>query len=182
MAKNIFRNNSGTRYLNALFYETTGMDKSTVVYTLKDKTHEGYPSLKEKYLSCEDLTEYSFAINYLDGWEHWQMLCNCSWFEEYLLQWRGELHERLRSKALNTIKSIAESGEKDALAANKYLLEYLKGDGKRPVGRPKAHKEAKSTRADTARVDDDYARIVKGVGLPGLGMPRNRPETALRAV
>lgn len=171
MLKSIFRNSSGTRYLNALFYETTGTDKSTVVYTLKDKAHEGYPSLKEKYLEADDLTEYRFAVSYLDGWEHWQMLCNCSWFQEYLEKWRAELKEKVRSRALSVIRQIADGGEKDALAANKYLLETLrKPVDARKVGRPRertTQAQLNATRLSNEEINTieaDYARLVKGVG------------------
>lgn len=162
--KSIFKNSSGTRYLNALFYETTGADKSTVVYTLKDRPHEGYPSLKEKYLAADDVTEYQFSIQYLDGWEHWQMLTECVWFKPYLEIWREELREKVRSRALATIRQIADDGEKDALAANKYILEWLRKPKEAvKVGRPReraAPGKLTLVQPSNTEVDDDYNRIM----------------------
>lgn len=120
-----FKGDNANYLLNDLFYETTRADKSSVVYTLKDEDHAGYPSLKRLYLETNDPTEYKFARNYLHNWEHWQRLTACNWFKEYLTSWRNELLTKLQSSILSKIQLIASSGSKEAFAANRYLLEAL---------------------------------------------------------
>lgn len=121
--KPLFKNAMGTRFLRELFYETTNADKSNVVYTLKNEDHEGYPSLYRIYMTYEDPTEYTFAIDNLADWEHWERLLECSWFKEYVTKWRREAEIRQKSKALARVLEESRSGSKEALNANKYLLE-----------------------------------------------------------
>lgn len=107
----------------ALFFEMTGADKSTVIYTLKDEEHEGFPSLREAYLSCEDPTEYIFANDYLGGWSHWEKLLKCTWFKPYIKRWRHELELKIKSDALRRIKAESKTDSKNAFTANRFLLE-----------------------------------------------------------
>lgn len=160
---NKFRSEQNARYLKALFFETTLSDKSTVVYTLKDQDHLGYPSLYRLYMEVNDPTEYRFATQYLDGWEHWEMLCRCSWFQPYVERWRREMEIRMKSSALAKIMAEAKSGGKEAFSANKYLIE--KGWEPKEAsrrGRPTKDdiKQAASEIALTnSRLNDDFERI-----------------------
>ena len=160
---NKFRTDNNIRYLKALFFETTDADKSTVVYTLKDREHMGYPSLYQLYMETNDPTEYTFATQYLDGWEHWEMLSSCSWFKPYVERWRRELELKVRSEALLKIRESAKEG-KDSFAANKFLLE--KGWTKdKPSGRGRPKKEdiakaADQIAQDRNRVEADFNRIL----------------------
>jgi hypothetical protein len=160
-----FRNAVGTRYLKALFFEETGADKSTVVYTLKDQDHEGFPSLYRLYMETNDPTEYRFATAYLDGWDHWEILTKCSWFSPYVERWRKELQLRLASSALARIMSEAKTNSRESFTANKYLLErgwMPKED--RKTGRPskQAVREAAHEIASQAKqVNSDFDRILK---------------------
>src|SRR3990167_1337022 len=95
---NPFKNASGARLTQALFYEETGADKSSVIYTLKDQDHEGFPSLYRLYIEMEDILEYEFANKYLDNWSHWEWLTQAGWFKPYVLRWRKELELKIRSK------------------------------------------------------------------------------------
>jgi hypothetical protein len=162
---NPFKPTSGRRYLKGLFYETTLADKATVVYTLKDHDHEGYPSLYRLYLQEKDPTEYRFASKYLDGYSHWEELCGCSWFRSYLERWRRELELYIKSQALVNIFEEADHPEgKNFFNANKYLLErgWIEKE-KNTRGRPSKQdiKEAASAIAqERDRVEDDYERIV----------------------
>lgn len=165
---NKFRNDSGTRYTKALFYETTLADKSTVVYTLKDDDHEGFPSLYQLYMQCGDLTEYEFAKNYLDGWEHWEILTKCVWFAPYVERWRKELFLLVSAKALRNVQRIANDREATgSMAANKYLLEkgWAKASDNK-VGRPSKDaikRKALEMMTDENLISDDYARMNKEV-------------------
>lgn len=161
---NKFRNATNSRYLKGLFYETTDADKSTVVYTLKDVDHQGFPSLYQIYMEVGDPTEYLFATATLDGWEHWEMLTNCTWFKPYVDRWRRELELKIRSDALIRIREEAKNrASANSYAANKFLLEKgwaPKETGSR--GRPKkedVRKEAEVIALADKRIKNDYERI-----------------------
>ena len=121
---NKFRSSIGSRYLKGLFYEEgSPLNKDSFLYTLKDKDTKGYPSLYRLYMEKEDLTEWEFANEYLDGFEHWEMLCACNWFKPYVERWRRELELKLRARALSAIRDEATSESKNSYYANKFLLE-----------------------------------------------------------
>lgn len=134
---NKFKNASGAYLTLNLFYETS-LDKTQVVYTLKERDHAGFPSLYLAYMSANDPTEYSFATTYLDGWTHWERLLKAGWFKGYVDAWRKELELRLRSEALIRIRASASSESKEAFQANKYLLngQWKSRPEKRRAGAP----------------------------------------------
>jgi hypothetical protein len=162
-APNKFRNSKGNRLTKSLFFEMVNADKSSVLYTLKDQEHEGFPSLYQAYMECGDLTEFQFANAYLDGWNHWEMLCDCSWFKPYVERWRKELHLKVSAKALANIKRIADDREATgSMQANKYLLEKGWVDKKSAVGRPSKDaikRKADEMVADMSEVAEDYRRM-----------------------
>lgn len=130
---------NNSRYTKALFLEESYDDRSTVLYTLKDVDHDGYPSLYRKYLEMGDLTEITFARTYFDGWEHWQMICESSWFKPFISRWRRELELTMRAKALAAVLEVANTPDhKSSYEANKWLLGgYWKDpDTKNKQGRP----------------------------------------------
>jgi hypothetical protein len=115
---------NNARFTRQLFYEMTGSsDKDYAIYSLKDRDHKGYPSLYRLYMETDDPTEYEFATKYLDGWEHWNMLCNCDWFQPFVARWREELRLREAASRIRAIRKEADEGGRNALAALKYLLE-----------------------------------------------------------
>ena len=158
--KTPFRNASGARYLKGLFFEES-RDKSSVVYTLKDHDHEGFRSLYLLYMECGDLTEYKFAMSHLDGWEHWEMLTSCSWFQPFVERWRRELELSVRSSALANILAVAkDSANPTSYHANKYLLDGQWRPSKR--GRPSRDEiKAELHKATTTarEVEEDAARV-----------------------
>lgn len=165
-----FRNAANGRYLKGLFFETTGADKASVSYSLKDWDHPVgdvvYPSLYRLYMETEDLTEFEFANAHLDGWEHWEMLCNCAWFQPYVSRWRKELSLKIKARALNRLKAEAASSSKNAFLANRFLIEkgwVEKEDGK-GRGRP-SKDEVKAAATELAiverRIEEDYERLQK---------------------
>ena len=128
---------NNSRYTKGLFLEESYEDRSTVLYTLKDVDHDGYPSLYRKYLEMADLTEIEFARAYFDGWEHWQMVCAAPWFKPFITRWRKELELTLRARALNAVKAVADNPDhKSSYDANKYLLSGNWKTEKDKVGRP----------------------------------------------
>lgn len=165
----LFKNDSGTWYTKALFYETTLADKSTVVFTLKDEDHMGYPSLYRLYMECDDPTGYLCAITHLGGWEHWLKLKECDWFKEKLDRWNEELEVKLRAYALmRLVKEASNVGSKNYTEINKMLLNrgwILDEGGKRKRGAP-SKQEIKDAANDIAvrnkTLNEDYLRVVKG--------------------
>ncbi len=163
--KNKFRTPQGKPLLQRLFFETTLADKATVVYTLKENDHNGYPSLKRLYLETKAPTEYSFAMTYLSDWGQWEALCNCKWFHPHLARWRRELELLIKSSALVNIMGEAENTlGKNHFIANKYLLERGWVPKEHQVrGRPSKQdiKDAATEMArEQERVDDDFERLL----------------------
>lgn len=140
-------------------------DKSSVVYTLKDQDHEGYRSLYRLYMETRDPTEYKFATTFLDGWEHWTILCECAWFKPYVERWRTELQLKIASESLARIMAEAKTNSKESFTANRYLLERgwePKDSSKR--GRPtKAAVKAEASRiaSETVQINSDFDRLLR---------------------
>lgn len=159
--KNKFKTPQGVLYLRGLFFEETGADKSTCVYTLKDEDHMGFPSLYRIYMEMEDPTEWRFANEALDGWKHWQSLCEASWFQKYLNRWREELELKMKGRALVEIQATASNPDsKNHYNANRFLLEggwKDKPSGKR--GRPSKEEIKNEAHRQISREVEDLKRI-----------------------
>lgn len=159
-----FKNTQGARLTKGLFFETTGIDKSSVLFTLKDDDHLGYRSLRQLYLQEGDPTEFKFAVSHLDGWDHWQELCSCSWFKPHLSKWRSELELKIKSAALARIMVEAKTSSKNSFMANRYLVERAwESRGESRAGRPSkaqireaAHEQA----SDVSRINSDFDRLL----------------------
>lgn len=161
-----FRNASGSRYLNALFFEHY-LDKETVLYTLKSKDHNGYPSLYRLYMELADPLEYTFANTYFEDWDHWKTLTECNWFKPYITKWRKELELKIRSEALVRLRQDAEGDSKTSVSSNKYLLEGGWKD-KAEKGRPSKddiRKAAKEEVSVSNQINEDFLRISSIDGL-----------------
>lgn len=158
---NSFKDSMNRWYTKGLFWETCFPEnKSRATYTLKEQEHKGLPSLKQLYLDSEDLTEYSFATEYLGGWLHWKTLCKCAWFIPHLSDWREELEVRIRSKGIKSMieHSLTPKGQTSA----KWLAE--KGWVEKKRGAPSASEvkaELKQQAGIHAEVEDDLLRLVK---------------------
>lgn len=162
-----FKSSNGNVYLKGLFFEETGADKSTVVYSLKDQDHEGYPSLYRLYMEANDPTEWTFSQKYLDGWDHWERLCQCTWFTPYVTRWRKELQLRLASAALARIISESKTNSKESFTANRYLLERGwvpkdKNSGGRPT-KDAVRQEAHRIASESIQIHDDFKRLAFNV-------------------
>jgi hypothetical protein len=159
---NKFRNSQNARLLAGLFYEQTLADKSAVVYTLKDHEHQGYPSLYEKYMTVADPTEYRFATEWLDGYEHWEMLCNAAWFQPYLERWRKELALKIKSQALANIIIESNSKSANSYQASKFLVTeaFVEKSQKGRPSKAAIKQEAKKIADDHFRIKQDFQRIL----------------------
>jgi hypothetical protein len=164
---NRFRSPGNNNLLTkALFFELALADKSLCVYTLKDHDHtvEGvtYPSLYKLYMSVNDPTEYRFATKHLDGWEHWEALSSCTWFQPYLERWRRELETRMKSEALARIMQESKTTSKESFAASKYLLEKGWDKPQEKRGRPskeQIQKQAHEIASSNNVILEDFKRL-----------------------
>lgn len=162
---NKFKNIMGTHLLQALFYEQAiDTDRPDVLYTLKLEDHEGFPSLHRLYVELEDTSEYVFAKTYFDNWAHWKKLCACNWFKPYLEEMREELDLKLKQRALDRLKAIAEDPEnKSHYLANKLIHEQglsIKKDNRGRPSKTSVVEEANKLFKTSEEVNEDHNRII----------------------
>lgn len=161
-----FRNDRGALLTRSLFFETSNKPE-LAVYTLKDHDHEwkgkNYPSLFKLFIEANDPIEYLFATTHLDSWNHWETLCEATWFKPYVERWRRELELKIKATALSKIQAEARTGGRDSLRAHTYLLEKKwSPEPSKGRGRPSKEdiKRAADEMAETINsVDEDWKRI-----------------------
>lgn len=163
-----FRDSQGRLLSSKLFYERTSPDKRDKIrYTLKDQDHEGCLSLYRLYLDANDPTEYSFANDHFESYEHWLLITKQDWFKPYLQRFRRDLETKVRSIALRAIMREAQSGSKNAFTANKFLIEkgwMDKEESRNTKGRPTKEdiKQAAMDVVDSEkRLQEDFIRVLK---------------------
>lgn len=157
LTKSKFRSGN-QRIIRGLFFEETlTSDKSTVLYTLKDRDHMGFPSLYRLYMALSDPLEHEFAETYFECWEHWEQLCECEWFKPLISRWRKELDLVIRSTALKMIREEAESGTANSYQANKLLLQGG-WKGKEPLDEETGRKRGRPSKAEILKAADELAR------------------------
>lgn len=160
----------GRYFTEGLFWETSrNREKYPPVFTLKDKEHQGCPSLKEQYMLAEDPTEYFFATTVLGSVEHWEQLCRCTWFKPHVTQWRKELDALLRAKAVEIAKQIMTTDERGStrLSAAKFIVERA-WEQKGAKGRPKkadVERAAKELAESNLVLEEDWTRISDKLGV-----------------
>ncbi len=165
-----FKNDVGVHLTKSIFWEFDQTEnRAASVYTLKDEDHtvDGvvYPSLRRLYIHEADLTEYNFAVRYLDGWSHWKKIKNQGWFRDYYKEWREELEVKVQAAALaNIAEKALDKDCKEHFQASKYLLEqgWIEKE-KKPTGprtKEKIRQEAESIVRDKNELLDDYNRIL----------------------
>lgn len=155
-----FKSPIGAFLTQALFYETNRfVGREGCLYTLKDKEHEGYPSLKELYFFLDDPTEYKVATELFGGWDHWRRLTELAWFKPYVEAWRSEMAVKRASEALESVIGTVRSKGKDSLGAAKYLLGngWLASD--RKSTRARAGRPPKEKVKDYSGFDEDQVKI-----------------------
>ena len=126
-----------------------------------EPSDEEIANLYPKFMSTLDPTEYKFAIKHVGSWELWQTMLKIPRIKIQVDKWRRELDVKIRSEALARILEASQGETRDALGANRYLLEanFL---GKEKVGRPSKEAiatEAKKIVARNEQVEEDYKRL-----------------------
>jgi hypothetical protein len=133
-----------------LFKEFARPDvKFKPVYTLQE--------WKDVFLDCRDPSEYQPAQMLLGDWEHWLEVRNHVLIKPHVDKWQAELEVKLRSEAIQQMKSHAK--QPGGTAAAKWLADkgYTDGSVKKPVGRPK--KEEVEVAPIPSRIAGDMARL-----------------------
>ena len=163
----IYRNASGKYFTKKLFWEMCNNDgeRENVLYTLKRSPHEGYKSLFEEYMRIGDPTEYTFAQECFEGWEHWKILCETTWFKPYIDAWREELQVMIQSKGLMRIKEEALNPDsRNSYQAAKLLLDrgWADKETKQRITRTakdKIKREAARMSEEALELNEDAARL-----------------------
>ena len=143
----------------------TKEDKVRSTYTLKKWEHDGKPSLWQKYMEIGDPTEYEFAQQCFEGWEHWQILAQSAWFQEHITAWREELQVRLQSEGLKRIKEEAlDPDSRNSYSAAKLLLDrgWADKETKQRITRTakeKIKQTAKLLSEEQLELNEDAARL-----------------------
>lgn len=161
-----YKNETNQRYSKQLFHEmwvNLPIEKRTVepAFTLYQKK-DGLICLREEYVKDEDPTGYTTAMRIFGEYAYWTYLMGVAWFREAKKTWDLELDAKLESKGLTKIIAIANSDDKGALQAARYLanLEYHKTGAKR--GRPtndEVEGRLKAAAEELSQSDEDARRI-----------------------
>lgn len=167
--RRLYRDRVGNWRTRSLFVET--FDPSlrsggyAPVFTLGDEdvvdpeTGEVCVSLKQKYLSYLDPTEYKVASNCLGGLKHWEAVCSSKLLAPHIEAWRSELKALLAYKAYaKIIETMEASGSGRSFDAAKWLWSDNGNAGaKRSVGRPPKVPDLSS------KADLDYAAELRRI-------------------
>ncbi len=167
-AKYPYRNEGNQRYSKQLFYEqwiTLPIDQRLIepAFSLHIQ-RDGYVNLGREYLRDCDPTGYTTATRIFGDYGYWKHLLKASWFRDAVRIWDEELEAKLYAQGLATIRAIANSDDKGALTAAKYLANRefkLNGNGPKR-GRPSAEEvEGKLAQVaqDVSDIAADAARI-----------------------
>ena len=153
-------------YTKALFYEPSyeqpGDSPMQLVFTLNAEV-EGLINFGREYVADMDTTGYTTANRLLDGYPHLVALMKAGWFRDAREKWDEEIEAKLRSEAMEAVRRIARSGDKNALQAAKFLAAQghtVKSASTR--GRPtktQIDAEIKEQAKQAKTIEDDMARI-----------------------
>jgi len=169
-----FRNDKYVRIFGGLFLEQVstyrleeGMptikDKCCLTLKRENWVRNGikYWSLYRMYMHfCkEDPTEYEFAQAVFGDWSYWQDLCERDFFAPHIAEWREELKEFWKMKAVKAMKTQVEEGTA-AFSTLKYLADngYVEKERGRPSKR-KIKEEAEKIAKSKDDVKEDWERL-----------------------
>lgn len=134
----------GRRLTTGLFEELQDKDTAaSAVFKLSD--------WKKEYVEICDPTGYRAAMALIGDWAHWQLLANNPIFKEHLEEWKKEVETKLKSEAIEELRTQATLAT--GTSAAKYLAEK---------GYAKKEKKAKETIPEG---EDRAGSDVKRLGL-----------------
>lgn len=163
-----YKNASNVWYTRALFWESAQLQKKSdwpidPVFTLRhDKP--GLISGRKTFVELGDPSGYKWAMKYLGDWDHWLVLEQCTWFQEYLAEWRKELDAKIASEAMDRIREIAQDpNDKSSLTAAKWLASkpwnQKAGSARGRPSKEEVQGELKRQTQKLTQEDEDAARI-----------------------
>lgn len=150
----------GAKWLTeGLFLESAQLTDEACLYTLQpwDRKKNGkfYPSIHKLYVETGDVSEWSFATKYFDGYQHWLLIKSKPFFQEYYAKMVEELHAKLQYEAVEKMLEQVREG-----SASQATLSYLANKGyldKAAVGKPKRKKP--EDKAKLYSIKSDLERI-----------------------
>lgn len=120
-----------------------------------------YWSLYQIYMHyCkEDPTEYEFANAVFNDWSYWQALCERDFFAPHIAEWRDELKEFWKMKAVKAMKEQVEEGTAP-FSTLKYLADngFIDKDKGRPSNK-KIKQEAEKLAKSKDELKEDWERL-----------------------
>lgn len=161
--RELFRRNSSL-VTKGLFLENYTEDRANVMYSLSRFDKDEAKSLYKLYMAKEDLTEYEFALEYFESWEHWQSIANAAWMKPHLEKWRQELEIKLKSMAVKEMIKEATLGGKNAFQALKWIIdkgwiEKAQGPGRGRPSKEEIKRAAIEQAFSDTQIKEDIARL-----------------------
>lgn len=161
--RSAFKDTGGKFITQGLFLEFE-YNPERAVYTFKDYDYEYqgkvFPSARRLYLETNDPTGYTFATEYLWGWDHWKQIKLNKRIGVEIAKWEEEMEIMLRSRAAKgMILSSLTNG-----AAAKWVSDGKWNEAK--VGRP-SKKRSQLERKIIDRAREEAAEDAKRLGLGG---------------
>lgn len=158
-------------YTKALFYEPSyeqpGDSPMQLVFTLNAEV-EGLINFGREYVADMDTTGYTTANRLLDGYPHLVALMKAGWFRDAREKWDEEIEAKLRSEAMEAVRRIANSEDKNALQAAKFLAGRSHIEKTATKGRPTKEAIAAAIKDEvksSKTLDDDFARITNVIPI-----------------
>lgn len=160
------KDEKGKYRTQSLFWETRTRgeteERYPPLFTLKDREHQGLPSLKNIYLSYDHLPgqEYEFAMDVFGSWDHWERLAKIGLIRPYIAEWRKELEIKIRANAAKALlRNAFEDGPKGASSA-RYISEGgWKGNGRGRPSNLEVQRELHQQAANSQQLESDMERI-----------------------
>lgn len=175
-----FRGRTNKLRTSGLFLEPTLKiqgDPEFCLYTIlsdgRNPRAVGLISARDTYISMNDTTGYSWAMKYLEDYDHFMKLMGVDWFKETVGNWNKQIAARDRAEAIRTLKALSKDegvSHGVRVSAAKYVAEegWKKAEVKRSAGRPSKQavtKEVKEAARKLTAVESDAERI--GLKLVG---------------
>lgn len=150
----------GHRRMGSLFREMSQDQNRDPIFTMRDVSTDGLPSIYEMYMTSLD--EYDAIMKIVGSQQHWRKLCSAEWFMEGsiekgftgLNQWRQDMEQRDASAAKKLIQDKMADGD---LQAAKVMLDIAAGKKERV-------KKTKAAKTATPRRGTQQAGAVVDIG------------------
>jgi len=128
---------------------------------------EGIYDLDEfhkRFVEIEDVTEYQAAIALVGSWAEWERIKqNYQEFVGFIADWVLEVELKIKSKCIKKIVGLANSKEKEAFQAAKFLAtqEYKRRPGAGRPSKAEVEREVKQIAKAAADTKDEKERMLR---------------------